>query len=179
MLKKLLIILIVIGAIPFVTALFVKQDYSVVASVAIDKPVPEVFSYLEQLKNQDNFSVWARIDPDMKKSYRGTDGHVGFVAAWDSDNEDVGRGEQEIVAIIKDRRIDFELRFLAPFEATSPAYITTEAILDTTQTKVNWGFSGHLNYPMNLMFLFVDFETMIRNDLQQGLNTLKSVLEKE
>lgn len=178
MLKKILILFVVILAIPFITALFVKQDYSVVATVAIDRPVSEVFSYVKQLKNQDNFSVWARIDPDMSKSYRGTDGNVGFVAAWASDNEEVGRGEQEIIAIIDGRRIDYELRFLAPFEATSPAYMTTEAIAEQ-QTQVNWGFSGHMDYPMNLMFLFIDFETMIRNDLQQGLNTLKSVLEKE
>jgi hypothetical protein len=36
------------------------------------------------------------MDPDMKKTYRGTDGTVGFVSEWESNKKDVGTGEQEI-----------------------------------------------------------------------------------
>ena len=176
MLKNILVFIAVIIAIPFLAAVFVKKDYSVTRTVIIDKPVVEVFDYVKHLKNQDNFSKWATIDPDMVKTYRGIDATVGFVSAWASENPDVGVGEQEIIAIDDGKRIDFELRFISPFEATEPAFMTTEA-LGNSQTKVDWGFSGHLAYPMNLMFLFVDFETMIGADLQQGLDTLKVVLE--
>ena len=72
----------------------------------------EVFDYVKYLKNQDNFSKWASMDPDMQKTYRGTDVTVGFVSAWASDNPDVGVGEQEIKAITAGQRIDFELRFI-------------------------------------------------------------------
>ncbi|MGI2169746.1 SRPBCC family protein [Shewanella sp. MF05960] len=178
MLKKILLGLAVIIAIPFIAALFIKTDYSVTRTVTIDKPVTEVFDYIKHLKNQDNFSKWAQMDPEMVKTFRGTDATVGFVSAWASENPDVGVGEQEIIAIDEGKRIDFELRFISPFEATSPAYMTTEAI-STQQTKVDWDFSGHMDYPMNLMFLFVDFETMIGADLQQGLDSLKVILEKE
>ena len=51
------------------------------------------------------------MDPDMKKTYRGTDGTVGFVSAWDSEKDDVGKGEQEIIKITDGERIDYELRF--------------------------------------------------------------------
>ncbi|MEX2593845.1 MAG: hypothetical protein WD426_13810 [Anditalea sp.] len=47
------------------------------------------------------------------------------------------------------------------------------------QTKVKWGFNGHMNYPMNLMFLFMDFEKMIDDDLETGLYNLKTALEKQ
>ena len=178
MLKKILLGLAVLIAIPFIVALFIKTDYSVTRTVTIDKPVTEVFDYVKHLKNQDNFSKWAQMDPEMVKTYRGTDATVGFVSAWASENKDVGVGEQEIIAIDEGKRIDFELRFLSPFEATEPAYMTTKEV-STNQTKVEWGFSGHMNYPMNLMFLFVDFEAMIGADLQQGLDSLKVILEKE
>ena len=36
------------------------------------------------------------MDRNVKKSFKGTDGTVGFVAAWDSDNKKVGKGEQEV-----------------------------------------------------------------------------------
>ncbi len=38
-------------------------------------------------------------DPLMKKQFKGTDGTVGFLYAWDSQNNEVGKGEQEIERI--------------------------------------------------------------------------------
>ncbi|SDS29161.1 SRPBCC family protein [Gramella sp. MAR_2010_147] len=176
-LKKILIVLVIIIAIPLIVALFVQKDYAVEREIVINQPNEEVFDYVKYLKNQDNYSKWAMMDPDMKKTYKGTDGTVGFVSAWDSDNEEVGKGEQEIVKIDEGRRIDFELRFYEPFESTEPAYMTTEEV-SNDQTRVAWGFSGHMDYPMNLMFLFMDFEEMIGDDLQTGLENLKSELEE-
>lgn len=176
-LKKALLVLAILIALPLIVALFLKKEYSVQKEIVINKPKQEVFDYLRFLKNQDNFSKWNTIDPNMKKSYRGTDGTVGFVSHWESDNEEVGWGEQEIIKITEGERIDFELRFLKPFEATEPAFMSTESISEN-QTNVKWGFSGHMSYPFNLMLLFMDFEQMIGDDLQTGLNKLKTELEK-
>ena len=63
----------------------------------------------------------------MKKHFSGTDATIGFVAGWKSDNEQVGVGEQEIVKI-SPTRIDYELRFKEPFEATDNAYMSAEAM---------------------------------------------------
>ncbi len=177
MIKKLSIILALIIAIPFISALFIESNYAVEREVTIEANKNEVFNYIKYLKNQNNFSKWAKMDPNAIKTYRGIDGTVGFVATWDSKNEEVGQGEQEIVKIIDGKRIDYELRFFKPFESTEPAYMTTTA-LSPQQTKVTWGFSGHMDYPMNLMFLFMDFEQIIGADLQTGLDNLKVVLEK-
>lgn len=176
-LKKIVITLAILIAIPLIVALFVKKEYAVEREITINKPKQEVFDYVKLLKNQDHYSKWATMDPNMKKTYRGTDGIVGFVSAWDSKIDSVGVGEQEIKKIVEGERIDFELRFIKPFEATEPAYMITEAASEN-QTKVKWGFSGHMDYPMNLMMLFMDFEKMIGDDLQTGLNNLKTVLEK-
>lgn len=176
-LKKVLIALAVIIAIPLVIALFVKKEYAVEREININKPNTEVFEYIKYLKNQDNYSKWATMDPNMKKDSRGTDGQVGFVSTWDSEIEDVGKGEQEIVKITEGKRIDFELRFIKPFEATEPAYMTTEAVSER-ETKVKWGFSGKMPYPMNIMMLFMNMEEMIGADLEEGLKNLKVVLEK-
>ncbi|MGS0680242.1 SRPBCC family protein [Shewanella sp. 125m-7] len=176
MLKKLLILISVLIVAPFIVALFVKNNYSVTSQITIEKPIAEVFDYVKYLKNQDNFSVWAQMDPDMLKTYRGTDGMVGFVSTWASEQEEVGVGEQEIMRIDDGKRIDYELRFYQPFESTDLAYMQTEA-LSANETLVTWGFDGHLDYPMNLMFLFMDVEGMIAKDLNQGLAQLKSTLE--
>ncbi|MFD2166166.1 SRPBCC family protein [Thalassotalea euphylliae] len=176
MIKKISLAIVFVLAIPFAIALFLPTHYEVEREVTVDKPLDTVFAYVKLLKNQDSFSKWMQMDPDMKKTYTGVDGEVGFVSAWDSKNDDVGVGEQEIVGIVDGQRIDYELRFLKPFEATSPAYMTTHAV-SPNQTTVKWGFQGSLDYPMNIMFLFMDFEQVIGDDLQFGLNNMKENLE--
>lgn len=174
-LKRILIVLGIIIALPFIIALFMAKDYAVERQIAISKPKQEVFDYIKYLKNQDNYSKWATMDPDMKKSYRGTDGEVGFVSAWESESDDVGKGEQEIMKIDGDR-IDYELRFFEPFEAQDKAYMIVEGVSES-ETVVKWGFDGHMDYPMNIMLLFMDFDKMLGDDLSTGLTGLKNVLE--
>lgn len=174
--KKIFIAIAILIAIPLVVALFTKKDYAVEREIIINKPKQEVFDYIKFLKNQDNYSVWATIDPAMKKEYKGTDGTVGFISAWESKIDDVGKGEQEIMKIIDGERLDFQLRFKIPFEANDDAYMVTETIAEN-QTKVKWGFKGKMSYPMNFMLLFMNMEKMLGNDLATGLSNLKKVLE--
>ena len=137
-----------------------------------------MFDYVKYLKNQDNYSKWATMDPNMKKTYTGTDGTVGFVSAWESEVKNVGVGEQEIKVIKEGEIVDWELRFKKPFENTDDAYMTTTSV-SPNQTKVTWVFKGAFPYPMNLMTLFVDFDKELGGDLEIGLNNLKTILEKK
>ncbi len=176
-LRKILFVVITVIAILLIIPLFVSGDYRAEREVKVNRNVSEVFDYIKHLKNQDNYGVWAKKDPDMHKEFKGTDGTVGFISGWTSDKKDVGRGEQEITMIEQNKRIEMELRFYEPFESTDFGYLTTEAINDST-TIVKWGFYGKMKYPMNAMMLFMDMEDMIGTDLQSGLNNLKVILEK-
>lgn len=160
-----------------IVAAFVRKDYSVVSKINIKRAKPQVFDYLKLLKNQDNFSKWAMMDPNMEKEYRGKDGTVGFVSSWNSTNKNVGKGEQEIKKISDSERIDFEIRFIKPFSGLANAYMTTQTVSEN-ETLVNWGFHSQMKYPMNLMLLFMNMEKMIGNDLSTGLKNLKNILEK-
>jgi len=177
-LKKIVFVLLSIVVLLLIIALFVKKDYAVKREITINKTNQEVFDYIKYLRNQNNFSKWAMMDPLMKKTYQGTDGTVGFISAWDSKADSVGKGEQEIVKIEQGKRIDFEIRFIKPFESKDKAYMITDS-LSSNMTKVIWGFDGHMNYPMNLMLLFMDFDKMLGQDLEVGLQRLKTKLETE
>ncbi|WP_293924061.1 SRPBCC family protein [Sphingobacterium sp. UBA6320] len=177
-LKKIVFVLLSIVVLLLIIALFVKKDYAVKREITINKPNQEVFDYIKYLRNQNNFSKWAMMDPLMKKTYQGTDGTVGFISAWDSKADSVGKGEQEIVKIEQGKRIDFEIRFIKPFESKDKVYMITDS-LSSNMTKVIWGFDGHMNYPMNLMLLFMDFDKMLGQDLEVGLQRLKTKLETE
>lgn len=176
-LKKVLLLIAVIIGMALIAALFVKKDYVVERQVTINKPTQEVFNYVKLLKNQNNYSKWASMDPAMKKSFTGTDGQPGFVSAWESDKDDVGKGEQEIKSIEEGKRINYELRFIEPFASTSQAYMTTVPAAENS-AKVTWGFTGHMSYPTNLMLVFMDMEKMIGEDLETGLKNLKTQLEQ-
>ncbi len=175
-LKIILLSLLTIVALALIIALFVNGDYSIKRSIVVNKPTAEVFGYIKYLKNQSEYSKWARMDPGMKVEYRGTDGQPGFVSAWDSNRDSVGKGEQEIKKIDEGKRVDYEIRFIKPMEAVAPAYLITDSIAPA-QTKVTWGFEEHVPYPFNIMCLFFDVEKLIGNDLQTGLGNLKGKLE--
>lgn len=175
-LKKLLLFVVAVIAIVLIAGLFVKKDYAIEREVVINRSEADVFKFVKMVRNQDSFSVWNKKDPNMKKDFKGTDGQVGFVYAWESDNEEVGKGEQEIVKIAEDDRIDMKLRFKEPFEAEDNAYFITEPIAPN-QTKVKWGFNGHMDYPMNMMLVMVDMEKEIGGALDTGLHDLKTFLE--
>jgi hypothetical protein len=176
-LKYILFGILGIVALLLIIPLFLSKEYSVVRAITINKPKSEVFSYIKLLKNQGNFSVWATRDSNMEKTYKGTDATVGFVSAWDSKMDNVGKGEQEITNIKEGEKIDYELRFIKPFEAKDHAYMTTEAVSEN-QTKVKWGFDGKMAYPMNLMLVCMNMDAMLGKDLEAGLVNLKAVLEK-
>ena len=161
-----------------IIAMFVVDtDFSTARSVEIERPNEVVFDYIRHLRNHNDFTVWSDMDPDMEQEFRGTDGTVGFVWAWRG-SEEVGSGEQEIVSITEDERIDLKLRFIEPFESSSDVYMITEA-LSENQTRVTWGFEGKMPRPMNLMLLFMDMEQLIGEDYETGLANLKTVLETE
>lgn len=177
-LKNILYTIIALIVIVLIVGLFVKRDYAVEREVTINKPKDVVFNYVKYLENQNKYNVWAKADPNMKSTYTGTDATVGFVSAWESQDKNVGKGEQEITKIIDGERIDYELRFSEPMKATNLAYMITESSIDG-QTVVRWGFSGHMNYPVNLMLLFINMDKAIGKDFEQGLSNLKVILESQ
>jgi hypothetical protein len=175
-LVMLLLVLFGLIAVVLIAALFIKKSYIVERSIVIDRPLQTVFDYVKRLKNQDNFSVWATMDPNMKKDFKGTDGMVGFVSSWESDNKKVGVGEQEITSIEPMQRIGFQLRFIKPFPGVADASMLTSAVSEN-QTQVIWLFDSAMAYPMNVLLLVMNMDQMIGKDLGTGLDNLKAVLE--
>ena len=174
-LKVVLFVIAIIIAIPLIAALFIRKDFNIEREITINKPTPVVFSYLSHLKNQDNFSKWVMTDPGMKRDFKGTDGTVGFVYAWDSKMQQAGKGEQEIMNIKNNELVDVEVRFEKPFKNVAKTPFITEA-LSATQTKVRWGMQGKNKYPINVMNLFMG--NMLGKDIETSLVNLKSILEK-
>lgn len=159
-------------------ALFAPKKYSVEREIVIDKNQEMVFNYLKFLKNKDHYGAWAREDLNLKKTYRGTDGKVGFVSVWESGLASIGNGEEVITALSDFDRIDYEMRFLKPRKSVSKvALILTK--VDENKTKVTWILYNKIPYPFNIKLLFFDMDKTYGSYLEKGLENLKIILNNK
>lgn len=175
------IVLVIIGAILTIILLLAatsSNEYSVQQEVIISKPKDVVFEYIKYTQNQNYYNKWWMMDPNARKEYSGTDGEPGFIMKWDSDNKQAGKGEQETTAVKEGERIDYEIRFIKPFEGTSPSYMLTKAI-SPAQTRVVWFFSGERNFGMRIFHVLFNIKKMLGKDMATSLNNLKNILEKQ
>jgi len=170
------ILLVVAGIIALLLfiALFMKREHYVSREIIINAPRQKVFDYVKLLKNQDQFNKHAKADPGRKEEFKGTDGTVGFIIAWNG-NKNVGEGQKEIKNIIEGKRIESEIRFVRPMSAVASILMETESLSDN-QTKVIWSNAGTLKYPINIMIPMM--EKHVAKDMDSSLSTLKNILEK-
>ena len=157
-----------------IVAVFVQNDYSIHRQIVINKPANKVFDFVRYLKNQEQYNKWVMADRNMKKEQKGIDGTVGFVYAWDG-NDQAGKGEQQITNITANQIVESRIHFIRPFEGNARIVLITESVADN-QTKVDWTMSGRSKYPMNLTNLFVD--SILGSDMETSLISLKTILEK-
>lgn len=171
-----IILLAVAGivALLLVIAMFTKKEYTVEREISINAPLQKVFEYVKHIKNQDNYSKWVMADPDMKKEFKGADGNVGFIYAWNG-NKKAGEGEQEIKAIAEGEKVLTEVRIIRPFKGVVSSYLKTTAV-SANQTVVKWGHASKIIFPMNIMVSMI--KNMLSKDIDTSLAMLKSNLEK-
>jgi hypothetical protein len=172
---KYIIISILVIVFAFLSfALFQPTDYHVEREITIQAPANIIHQQIVSFKNFNNWSPWAKMDPNAVNVYTGIDGEIGSIHSW-SGNDEVGVGEQELMSFTDDK-ITFELRFKEPFESVSLSYFNINEF--EGKTKVIWGFDGNSSFPMNGLLVFMDMDGMLGNDFEKGLNSLKQLSEE-
>lgn len=172
---KVLIALLSFIAVVLLAAAVMPKTMDVSAETSIAAPADQVRNYVKLLKNQEEYSVWVMADPNVQLDYQGTDGTVGFVSSWSSEQKNVGVGAQEITKMTEGESYEVEIRFEKPMKAVNYAETRVEAISDT-ETKVTTRFRGPSPWPFNLMLPFIT--PKLEKDIQQTLENLKGVLEE-
>ncbi len=165
----LIVIVIILAAIA-------PKSYNVHRSILIDKPKEMVFAHVNMVRNHKIWSPWNLKDPNMKLTYQGTDGEVGFISRWDG-NKEVGAGYQTIVNVVPNERMDNHLVFLRPFKSESEGYYLFEDAAPG-QTKITWGFKGTNKFPATIFMLMYNMDKVVGKEFLQGLTNLKTHLEE-
>ena len=174
-LKVIGILLAVLIALFLIAGAVSPKDFMVERSVNIDAPKDVIYDHISHLKKHDLWSPWAEKDPEMKKSWEGEDGQVGFVSKWESDHKEVGVGEQEITKLVANERVETELRFMEPRSGVSQGYVT---MADADKgSDVTWGFTTTVPFPMNAMMLLMNMDKAVGPEFEKGLSKLKTLCE--
>lgn len=173
--KFILIGILSLVVLALVAAIFIPKTYTVSVSETINKPQKEVYDYIKLIRNQEKYSIWVMQDPNSILTYTGTDGTVGFKAGWNSKDDNVGEGEQQITKL-DGERVDVDLRFKRPFEGEQKAATIAKEI-SPTQTRVTSEFYGNAPYPFNLFSVCVG-KGIIEDAQTKNLKNLKAILEK-
>ena len=175
MIAKILIVLVVVLVIFIIVVVFQPSRYRIFRSTAISASPADVFALINDLHRFQDWSPWARLDPNMKLTYEGAPCGVGAAYAWEG-NKKVGQGRMTITESRANELVRMKLEFIKPFPSTSMAEFVLKP--EGAQTAVTWSFSGDNNFMAKAFFLFVSMDKMVGGDFARGLAQLKNLTEK-
>jgi hypothetical protein len=151
------------------------NDYRVTRSATMAAPAEEVFSHVNDFHKWNAWSPWAKLDPDAKNSFEGSEAGEGAVFRW-SGNDEVGEGSLTILESKPNEHIGMKLEFIRPF----PDSCLTEFDFQPAgnETKVTWTMLGRHPGFVSKAFCFVmNMDKMIGRDFDKGLANIKAIVE--
>lgn len=169
-----IIALVIIGLLLLVIISGRPDGFTVTRSAQIAAPPEKIFPYVNELKKWDDWSPWAKLDPNCKITYVGPPSGVDASYSWAGNNK-VGEGKLTIIDSKPSNLVRFRLEFLKPFQATNIAEFKFGP--EGGQTLVTWSMSGKNNFFFKVFGLFMDCDKMIGKDFEKGLASLKSIAE--
>lgn len=179
MLKKILLGLVaVVVAVVVVVVIVVATrptDFRVVRSVSIPAAPDAVFPHINDLKKWQEWSPWAKLDPNCKNSFEGPVAGVGAKFSW-AGNNDVGVGSMTVTESKSPESVRIKLAFLKPMEGDSDVVFTLKP--EGTGTLVTWQMDSKNGFAAKAFGLFVDCEKMCGDQFEQGFKNLKEVIAK-
>lgn len=172
------VVVVIAAAIGVVLYLATKQPdkFRVERSIKIDAWPGVVFANLEDFHRWDAWSPWEKLDPKMKKQYKGPPKGAGAVFLWDS-NKGVGRGQMTMLQARENDLLRIRLEFFEPRQTTNRLEFTLDNAGQVTQ--VHWSMEGTNTLMGKALCVFTDMDHLIGGDFQRGLENLKRVSEKD
>jgi uncharacterized protein YndB with AHSA1/START domain len=175
--KKLMMISLIVVAVAAVFAIVVAlrpADFNVTRSTTIAAAPETVFAQVNELHKWETWSPWAKMDPNAKTTYEGPAAGVGAAFAW-AGNKNIGEGRMVITESRPNELVRFRLEFLKPFKGTNAAEFTFKP--QGNNTLVTWTMSGKNNFITKAVGLFMDCDKMVGSQFEQGLASMKSIVE--
>ncbi|HXH71197.1 MAG TPA: SRPBCC family protein [Mariprofundaceae bacterium] len=150
------------------------DSFQVTRSITIKAKPETIFPYINDFRQWQAWTPYNK-DPEMKKTFGDTVTGTGATYAWEG-NREVGKGDITIIDTQPPGMVEFELHMIKPFEGRNHVVFTLAAEGDTT--RVTWAIDGKNSFTGKLISLFMDVDKMIGTDFEKGLQSLKTVVER-
>jgi len=174
-LKRLAVGLVLLIAAFAVVVWLQPDDYRLTRSTVIWAPAAKIFPHVNDLRQWENWSPWAKLDPNAKVTFSGPQSGQGASFKWDG-NDKIGAGTMTITESKPNERIATRTDFTRPFEGTSNSdFIFSQT--GSNQTNVIWTMSGTQNFIGKAICLVMSMERTLGPDFEKGLAQLKAVSE--
>ncbi|WP_292993410.1 SRPBCC family protein [Nitrosomonas sp.] len=175
MFKKATLIVVIFTAMILAYAATQPDTFRIERSININASPERIFPHINDFHQWEAWSPWEKIDTEIQRNYRGTESGKGAIYEWQG-NKDIGQGRMEIIQSIPPANLVIALHFMEPFEAQN----TVEFILQnrdntTTVTQAMYGSSPFIS---KLMGLFFNMDKMVGEKYEEGLASLKAIVEK-
>ncbi|MGQ0674448.1 MAG: SRPBCC family protein [Hyphomicrobium sp.] len=172
MFKRLLIVLlaVVLGFVGYVA--MQPPEGGVTRSLAIDAPPSAIFPHVNDLRKWEQWSPWAKLDPNAKVSFEGPDAGTGAVFNW-SGTDEIGEGKMAIVESRPDEAVKLKMDFAKPFSGTSTAEFTFKP--EGGKTLVTWDMRSERPFLTRLMCTLFRADATVGDMFAKGLANLAAV----
>ena len=173
MLRKIFIAVVALVLVFVVLVASRPANFRITRSATIPASPAAVFEQVNDLHKWQEWSPWAKLDPNAKVTFEGPEAGKGASFHW-AGNSEVGEGKMTLVESQPGELVRFKIEFTSPFTATNDTEFTFKPAGD--QTEVTWTMSGKNNFMAKAFSLFVDCDKMVGGQFEEGLNNLKSVV---
>ncbi len=174
MIRKILIVLVLALGIFLAVAATKPDTFSITRSATIQAPPTTVFALVNDFHKWEEWSPWAKLDPNAKNSFEGPAEGVGAVFGW-SGNGDVGEGHMRITESKPAELIKLDLVFKRPMEGTSYTVFTFKP--EGAGTVVSWTMSGKNNFLSKMVSVVMNCDKMMGEWFEKGLASMKAKAE--
>ncbi|WP_431686454.1 SRPBCC family protein [Hahella sp. NBU794] len=166
-------ILLGVVVLVIVAGFFLPDSTHVERSVVINAPQRQVFDFLNSYRNFNDWSPWAKLDPNAQYQFSGPQSGVGAKMSWRSDDPKVGQGYQEIIAVKEAEEIQVTLDFgdngqASAFYRLQPA---------DSGVRVTWGFDTEHGFNLFNRYIGLMLERLLAPMYEEGLQSLKQRIE--
>ena len=153
------------------------SNIEVERSTQIEAYPEDVFPYLNDLRNYDQWAALHMADPNAKFVFGGADSGIGQTAAWKSDDPRLGTGTQQIIASAPNEFVQLEVE-AAGLPSSAFYGITEDASVDGVivliRTEVGLG-----GFPYIQRLVARTNKERMEQEFDLALNRLKTVVEAE
>lgn len=143
-------------------------------SATMGAPTANVFAEVNDFHKWQDWSPWAKLDPNATTSFEGAPAGQGAIFNW-AGNSEIGEGKMTIIESRPNEAIKIKLDFAKPFAGTSHAHFTFKP--EGSGTLVTWTMTGERPFLARVMCTLFNADKMVGGQFEKGLANLKAIVE--